>query len=195
MRRPWHKRLAARPTQGSSPSAANGSQTPIGNRHYPASWQRMIEAPRVGGPWGGNRERAVQHWAVEILAEARAILEGRVLERTEWESGDVAWALLNRLSHGAWSDLAALAGADGCGSGWLGALSYLASEVCAMAGSPLGLRLLQSSRLVPLELDALTDPRMTIYTPLDFISQVRSALSRPCRPVPTGVATQDNPQT
>jgi len=123
-------------------------------------------------------ERALQFEVEELVKDVAAMLSGRVAQR--WDSGDVpGWGWVNELAHADWETLAALA--DGTPlvrrSAWDGAVRFLAAEVVSAARSPSGLSQLQSSALIPLELDMLAGGR-TPATPIELVQLVRDGIAR-----------------
>lgn len=158
---------------------ANDGLSMMGGSNRFRSWHDRIDSGDMGLRWPVTSQWETKRWAAQLVEEAGAILDGSVLGKTYGTyTRNFPWTLLNRLSHADWDDLLVLAAVERCGPGWLGALSYLASELCALAGSAEGLRSLQKSRLIPLELDVLSGRAVTINTPLNLISEVRSALGR-----------------
>jgi hypothetical protein len=127
----------------------------------------------------GENEQAVQVGVGDVLEEAAAILNGRMVQR--YGPGETApgWARLNELAHADWDDLTRLADPTGPTSvtAWDGAVKYLAAELISAAGSPAGLRELQRSRLIPLELNMLAlEPRAV--TPTELVQVVRHELAQ-----------------
>jgi hypothetical protein len=127
-----------------------------------------------------RRERAIQAGAGHALEEATAVLNGRMVHRYGPGESVPAWARINELAHADWDDLTHLCDptTPTSRSAWDGAVRYLAAEVVSAAGSPAGLRELQRSRLIPLELDMLAARGQTAATPTEFVQLVRHELSR-----------------
>jgi len=127
-----------------------------------------------------REERAAQVAAGDVLDEAAALLGGRMVHRYEPGETVPGWAWVNELAHAGWDELTRLADPTGptSGSSWEGAVEYLAAEVASAAGSPAGLRELQRSRLVPLELDLLAANDRMVATPTELVQLVRYELTR-----------------
>jgi hypothetical protein len=114
--------------------------------------------------------------AAYVLDQAAAILEGRVRDRGSQTAE--GWIRINQLAHVSWDDVQLLAKTRMLCSPWEGAVSYLATEICAQADSAEGLLLLQRNGLVPLELDVLAGRTVLPETPLELISAVRAEVDR-----------------
>jgi hypothetical protein len=127
-----------------------------------------------------REERVLQVGAGYVLEEAAAILNGRMVHRYGPGETVPSWARINELAHADWDDLTHLCDptAPTSRSAWDGAARYLAAELVSAAGSPAGLRELQRSSLVPLELDMLADRGPTAATPTELVQLVRHELAR-----------------
>jgi hypothetical protein len=114
--------------------------------------------------------------AAQMLNQATAILEGRVRDL----SGQTAegWIRINQLAHVSWDEAHRLAETRTLGSPWEGAISYLASEICAQTDSAASLLVLQRNGLIPLELNVLAGRTAPPVTPLELISMVRAEVDR-----------------
>jgi len=86
---------------------------------------------------------------------------------------------VNQLAHADWDNMAGLADGPDLGrrSAWDGAVGFLAAELVSAAGSPAGLAQLQSSALIPLELDMLAGGP-TPATPIELVHVVRDRIAR-----------------
>jgi hypothetical protein len=125
-------------------------------------------------------ERALRAEAEQVVAEAEAMIGGRMLDRHPREDSPPAWVLLDTLAHGEWRYLTNLskALAKRRGHVWDSALLFLAGEVLATAGSPAGLRDLQRTHLVPLELHMLAGGCPVLTTPSGLVDAVSTELAR-----------------
>jgi hypothetical protein len=127
-----------------------------------------------------REERAIRDDAKDLIAEAEAIVTGRLVERHWWDDKEQGWMWLNCLAHADWSTLSEMAdGArTGRGSLWDAAAMFLAGELLATAGSAEGLVALQRAWLVPLEAELLALSSGTPSTPGNLVSVVRAELDR-----------------
>jgi hypothetical protein len=159
-----------RPTDPTTQSFASAWRhaTSRGRRRRPGSlsWRDL----RAWLPaWRGGRmaerrtemrrheERAIRAEAAELVCEAEAIVQGRLLvDRWSVQPG-LYWMALNTLAHAEWHFLTQIADGEPINGGtiWDGALRLLASEVLAAAGSSERLIGVQRAILVPLELRVL----------------------------------------
>jgi hypothetical protein len=111
-----------------------------------------------------------------MLDQATAILEGRVRDLScQTAEG---WIRINQLAHVSWDEVQRLAETRVLGSPWEGAVSYLATEICAQADSAPDLLALQRNGLIPLELNVLAGWTAPPETPLELISLVRVEVDR-----------------
>ena len=107
---------------------------------------------------------------------------GRLAERPQVRTGDVpVWAWTNLLAHGSEKDLRAESAAV-CGRGtygwrWGQARSYLAGEVLHCAQLCGSLAAVQTTVLVPLELELASTPAVTCWTPARWGMTVLTALA------------------
>jgi hypothetical protein len=150
-------------------------------------WGRHRRAePRPGLPaakpvrWGRRRQRD----AADLVADAEAFLNGHLVERGDFLGRYIpAWEWTNLLAHGTTQELEAES--HGVWSRWDGtvavqwrrARTFLAGEVLEYAQEHGSLAEVQTSVLVPLELDLASDPRVRLWLPTRWAQAVESALA------------------
>ena len=124
--------------------------------------------PRVGTTeWGG------------VVAEATALLEGRLADSTVAGWPRPSWVWVNRLAHGSWDELCDLSQKRHRWVRiWEGATTVLAAEMISYAGTPDGLLALQRGALIPLELDILAGRVDPPVAPLHLVAMVRAEIDR-----------------
>ncbi len=136
--------------------------------------------------WTANWERdhTFDLRAAELVAGCEAFLRGRYHELLVATGRRVpAWAWLNVLAHGTLAELREVATGQRWGSAgsscprlWREALAFMASEVLDAAGDETGLRSIQQSRLVPLELMLADQYGFGALTPARLAGAVMTAL-------------------
>ena len=107
---------------------------------------------------GRLEDRMIRAEAAAAVAEAVAIVSGRLLVDRWSDRPELGWMALNTLAHGDRALLRQIADGPALerGQTWDGAVRYLAGAVIAAAGSgERGLVALQRATLVPLELRVL----------------------------------------
>lgn len=132
----------------------------------------------------GERDRTFDLRAAELVAGCEAFLQGRYHEHLVASGRLVpAWAWLNVLAHCTLAELREVAtgqrwrsGWNGCPRLWREALAFMASEVLDAAGDETGLRSIQRSRLVPLELMLAETYGFGALTPAGLAGAVVTAL-------------------
>jgi hypothetical protein len=105
-----------------------------------------------------HEERMIRAEAAAAVAEAVAMVQGRLLVDGWGDRPNIGWTALNTLAHGDRALLRQIADGPALerGQTWDGALRYLAGAVIAVAGpGECGLMALQRAVLVPLELRVL----------------------------------------
>jgi hypothetical protein len=114
------------------------------------------------------------------IADAIAILAGRVFDGCPAGRTVPAWVRVNQLAHASWTDLASLAESlpPWSSSAWDGAIMFLAGELRINAGSPEGLRGLQRDGLIPLELDLLDGRPQAPTTPTELVTMIQAEIGR-----------------
>ncbi len=133
------------------------------------SGQKKAIKPEVGCPEQQDMAGQVNR----VLSEARAIVEGTVVNR--WVCGcpqpPDGW--LNKLAHADWAEICALSKKRYRPIRvWEGATSFLAAEMRAFADTPEALLGLQRGALIPLELEVLAGRAEKPESPLDLIEMV-----------------------
>jgi hypothetical protein len=130
----------------------------------------------VGGVWAMSRreERAIRCEAEDLVADAEAMLHGRVMNRPCWDHRLLGWVSVNTLAHGDWPSLSQLA--DGKlasrNPAWDASLAFLAAELLAGAETPEGLVVTQRAQLIPLELNMLAGGLAVPWTASDLVKLV-----------------------
>lgn len=122
-------------------------------------------------------------WA-ELVKDTEAFLNGRLVERIEARADSVpARAWTNLLAHGTAKDLRTESGSPPLGRvakyrQWRQARSYLAAEVLDCTGAGGSLSEIQTSVLVPLELQFSSTAEVTHWSPGRWAVAVDAALTR-----------------
>jgi hypothetical protein len=123
-----------------------------------------------------NNRRHIAAIAADVVAEATATVEGRLRPRRGSDGAVPPSVWVNELAHASCEDLEALAGLQPPYVAWEGAISYVASEICARARTVDGLMQLQRNALIPLELDLLSRNVAMPVDPLGLVAMVTSVL-------------------
>lgn len=130
--------------------------------------------------WGRHQQRS----AAELVADAEAFLNGRLVERGDFLGRFIpAWEWTNLLAHGSNGDLETES--RGAWSRWDGtvavrwrrARSLLAREVLEYAPAYGSLAEVQRSVLVPLELELASSPEVSSWMPSRWVQAVETALA------------------
>jgi hypothetical protein len=116
-----------------------------------------------------------------IALESEAFLLGSLVEYRDDKGMEVpVWAWMNRLAHGTASQISeCVIHSDEprrAGGSWRVARSYLAFEVLGLTDLELTLAELQSSVLIPLELEMAARPDVAGWTPRQWVDLVEDAL-------------------
>jgi hypothetical protein len=117
------------------------------------------------------------------VSEAIAVLEGRVVERLPGACLALQWGWVNKLAHGSWEDLAALADAGSPSSSWEAAASYLAGALLDQGHDSSGLLFLQRNAVIPVELTLLSTPASGRINSTDLAMLVEHEIRRLRRPI------------
>jgi hypothetical protein len=126
-----------------------------------------------------REERAIRSEVRDLVAEAEAMLAGRLLERPGWNDTELGWVCLSTLAHCEFARLTELAaGVVRCRQqDWDAALRFLASDLLALAGTRAALAAVQRAHLVPLELDLMTGASL-LSSPIGLVDLVRPELAK-----------------
>ena len=116
-----------------------------------------------------------------IAVESEAFLSGSLVEY--WDDNGIAvpvWAWMNLLAHGTARQIGECVlrpdAPRRVGRSWRGARSYLAFEVLDLTDVDFTLAELQSSVLIPLELEMAARPDVAGWTPRQWVDLVEDAL-------------------
>lgn len=123
--------------------------------------------------------------ALALVIECEAFLAGRYHELLDPSRGQVpAWAWLNVLAHANVAELQEVVTGErwgaperGCPRHWRAILAFMACELLDAAGDDAGLRALQRTCLVPLEL-MMNDATFADIGPVELAGIVLTALNR-----------------
>ena len=140
----------------------------------------------AGGTLGGKGERNVHNGEQDaaygtIALESEAFLLGSLVEYWDDKGMEVpVWAWMNRLAHGTARQIGeCVIRSDKprrAGRSWRVARSYLAFEVLDLTDMEFTLTELQSSVLIPLELEMAARPDVAGWTPRQWVDLVEDAL-------------------
>jgi len=138
---------------------------------------REVERPEQEG------ERTQSHVTAgqvgRVVAEATALVEGTVADSVQFGWPPPPWAWINKLAHADWADICDLSiKRHRLVRVWEGAISFLAADMRALAGTPEGLVELQRGALIPLELRVLAGRVQPPESPLELVAMVRAEMDR-----------------
>ena len=106
------------------------------------------------------------------------MLQGKVLDDAREPQHAPGWVFVNKLAHTTWGELDRIGDLRTHGPTWVGALSYVASELRDVTGTAERLYSFQRARLVPLELEVLAG-RVPLERPFHLVFAVQALMMGP----------------
>ena len=127
-----------------------------------------------------REERAIRCQAAALVAEAEAMVAGRLIDLPWAAERTFGQVVVNALAHADWVQLEGYSsGTHRSGSlAWDGALIFLADELRGAVGSPEELVAAQRAQLIPIELDILEGTVHEPATPAGLVSLLRPRIAR-----------------